>query len=84
MDTASPRYATDLTDAEWALLQPLLPADARTGRPRRHSLRTVFDALVYLLRTGCLWRYLPSHFPPWQTVYYHFRQFCRTGLWTHL
>src|SRR5262245_57671877 len=44
----------------------------------------VFDALLYLLRTGCPWRYLPSNFPPWQTVYYHFRQFCRIGLWTHL
>lgn len=51
---------------------------------RRHSLRRVFDALFYLVRTGCPWRYLPANFPPWQTVYYHFRQFCRTDLWTLL
>lgn len=47
-------------------------------------MRSVFGALFYLLRTGCPWRYLPANFPPWQAVYYHFRQFCRTGLWTHL
>jgi len=40
--------------------------------------------LFYVLRTGCPWRYLPCNFPPWQTVYEHFTQFCRTGLWTYL
>jgi len=44
----------------------------------------VFDALFYLLRTGCPWRYLPKNYPPWQTVYDHFKQFCRTGFWTLL
>jgi transposase len=80
MNTA---YSSSLTDAEWACLQRFLPARSPHGRLRR-CLRTVFDALFYLLRTGCPWRYLPSNFPPWQGVYYHFRQFCRTGLWTHL
>ncbi len=64
--------------------EQFLPARSPHGRLRRHSLRSVFDALFYLLRTGCPWRYLPSNFPPWQTVYYHWRQFCRTGLWTLL
>ncbi|HEX8036432.1 MAG TPA: IS5 family transposase [Ktedonobacterales bacterium] len=80
----STSYPSNLTDAEWDCLQRLLPPRPPHGRLRRHSLRTVFDALFYLLRTGCPWRYLPSSFPPWQTAYYHFKQFCRTGLWTRL
>ena len=80
----TPLYPSNLSDAEWDRLQRLLPPRSPHARLRRHSLRSVFDALFYLLRTGCPWRYLPASFPPWQTVYYHFRQFCRTGLWTHL
>jgi putative transposase len=75
-------YPSDLTDAEWDCLQGYLPSRSLHGKLRRHSLRSVFDALFYLLRTGRPWRYLPSSFPPWQTGYYHWRQFCRTGLWT--
>ena len=77
-------YPSSLTDADWACLQRFLPPISPHGKLRRHSLRTLFDALFYLVRTGCPWRYLPSNFPPWQTVYYHFRQFSRTGLWTHI
>lgn len=80
----SATYPSSLTDAEWDCLQRFLPSRPAHGKLRRHSLRAIFNALFYLLRTGCPWRYLPSDFPPWQTVYYHFRQFCRTGLWTHL
>jgi putative transposase len=77
-------YPSNLTDVEWDYLQRLLPPRPPHGRLRRYSLRTIFDALFYLLRSGCPWRYLPSSFPLWQTVYYHFKQFCRTGLWTRL
>jgi putative transposase len=77
-------YPSNLSNAEWDCLKRFLPPRSPHGRLRRHSLRSVFDALFYLLRTGCPWRYLPSNFPPWQTVYYHWRQFCRTGLWTCL
>jgi putative transposase len=80
----TPLYPSDLSDAEWDRLHRLLPPRSPHARLRRHSLRSVFDALFYLLRTGCPWRYLPATFPPWQTVYYHFRQLCRTGVWTHL
>ena len=73
----NPLYPSDLSDAEWDRLQRLLPPQSPHGRLRRHSLRSVFDALFYLLRTGCPWRYLPANFPPWQSVYYHFRQFRR-------
>jgi putative transposase len=77
-------YPSNLSNAEWDYLQRVLPTRSPHGRLRRHSLRSIFDALFYLLRTGCPWRYLPSNFRPWQTVYYHWRQFCRTGVWTLL
>jgi putative transposase len=80
----STTYPSNLSDAELDCLQRFLPPGSPRSRLRRHSLRSVFDALFSLLRTGCPWRYLPDNFPPWQTVYYHFRQFCRTGLWTCL
>jgi putative transposase len=77
-------YPSNLSDVEWDYLQRFLPPRSTHGRLRRHSLRSVFDALFYVLRTGCPWRYLPGNFPPWQTVYYHWRQFCRIGLWTRV
>src|SRR5215470_10494118 len=80
----STTYPSNLSDAEWDCHQQLLLPRAPCSRLRRQSLRSLLDALFYLLRTGCPWRYLPSNFPPWQTAYHHFRQFCRTGLWTRL
>jgi putative transposase len=77
-------YPSDLSDSEWECLQQYLRASRSDCRTRRHSLRSILNAIFYVLRTGCLWRYLPSSFPPWQTVYYHWSQFCRTGLWTLL
>jgi transposase len=70
MDTQPRLYATDLTDQEWALLEPLLPPKSPVGRPRRHSLRTVLNAIFYQLCTGGAWRFLPQEWPPWQTVYH--------------
>jgi transposase len=67
-------YPCDLTDAEWALLAPLLPASSGRGRPRSWPLRLLVNALFYILRTGCAWRYLPREYPPWQTAYTTFRQ----------
>ncbi len=78
---ASYLYPCDLTDAEWAQLSPLLPSPARRGRPRRWSLRLLVNALFYVLRTGCPWRYLPREYPPWQTAYTTFRQWRRHGVW---
>lgn len=70
-------YPTDLKEAQWQLIAPLLPAQARTGRPRKTDLRGVINALRYLVRTGCEWRMLPNDFPPWETVYYWFRRLMR-------
>ena len=66
------RYATDLTDAEFALIAPRLPRPSRTGRPRTVDLRAVLDSIFYLLRTGCQWALLPKEFPPKSTVYDYF------------
>jgi putative transposase len=74
-------YPSDLTDAQWALLAPLLPAARPGGRPRKTGLRDVLDALFYLNRQGCTWRALPHDFPPWKTVYNYFRQWRDDGTW---
>jgi transposase len=74
-------YPCDLTDAEWTHLAPLLPAPAPRGRPRSWPLRLFINALFYILRTGCAWRYLPREYPPWQTTYTTWRQWRLHGVW---
>jgi putative transposase len=80
----STSYPSNLSDTEWECLQRFLPSSPRRGRPRTHSLRAVFDAIFYVLRTGCPWGYLPGNFPPWQTVFYHFRRLRLKGTWFRL
>ena len=75
------RYATDLTDPEWQLLQPFFPKPGQTGRPREHTRRELLNAMFYLVRTSCQWRNLPTDFAPWGTVHHYFRQWKRSGLW---
>jgi putative transposase len=72
------RYQTDLTDAQWALLQPHMPAPAGTGRPRA-DLREVTNGILYLVRSGCQWRLLPKCFPPWSTVHTWYRRWRTDG-----
>src|SRR5215218_8869878 len=74
------RYASDLTDAEWALLEPLLPPPCDQGRPRSWPMREVVNAIFYVMRSGCPWRLLPSDFPPWRTVYRWFAAWRDEGL----
>ncbi|RSK23802.1 IS5 family transposase [Hymenobacter metallilatus] len=69
-----------LTDSQWQVIELLLPVQRR----RRLCLRQVFNALLYVCRTGCQWRALPSQFPPWTAVYYYFYRWQRLGLWQHL
>ena len=71
------RYPSDLTDEEWAVVEPLLPRPARRGRPPGVELREVLNAIRYLARAGCGWRMLPRDFGPWQTIYWWFRRFVR-------
>jgi transposase len=63
------RYPSDLTDAQWGLIEVMLPLPKWIGRPELHSRRAIVDAILYVVRTGCAWRQLPVDFPPWQTVY---------------
>ena len=77
-------YATDVTDAQWAVLAPLLrPAVERRGRgrPPTVALRRVVDALFYMNRTGCQWRMLPHEFPAWGAVRYYFDKWQQDGTW---
>src|ERR1700678_2992366 len=73
------RYPSDLTDEQWALVEPLIPV-YHGGRPRKTSLRDVVDAVFYLVRTGCQWRFLPKDFPPKSTVWGYFDEWRRSGL----
>ena len=76
------RYPSDLTDEEWALLEPLIPPAKPGGRPRETDMREAMNAILYILRTGCPWRYLPRDgFPPRSTVHNIFRNFQRDGVW---
>ena len=78
-------YPSDLTDKQWSRLAVLLnePRGERHagGRPRKHEQRRVVDALLYVVKTGCQWRQLPSNFPPWKTVHEHFRSWRDSGVW---
>ena len=74
-------YSTDLTDEEWKLLQPFIPANKVLGRKRTVDLREILNAIFYLLRAGCQWRMLPHDFPVWQTVYHYFSCWRKDGIW---
>jgi len=79
------RYPTDLRDREYEWLVNYLPAQAnRMGRPRRVCLREVINAMLYCLRTGCPWRFLPKEFPCWKTVYTYSRRWARNGTWQRI
>jgi putative transposase len=82
MDTCL--YASDLTDAEWALLVPLVPRSHPAGRRQTYPLRRIVDAIFYLLRTGAQWRLLPHEYPPRGAVFYHYAQWREDGTWEHV
>jgi putative transposase len=72
-------YPSDVTDEQWPLIEPHLPAARPGGRPRKTDLRDVVDAIFYILRTGCQWRYLPVDFPPKSTVWRYFDRWRSDG-----
>lgn len=86
MPTLAPNqvYSTDLTDAQWAIIAPLLPRHTGPGHPQEISLRLIVNAILYLLRTGCQWRMLPKDFPKWNAVRYHFDLRKRAGVWERI
>src|SRR5579862_1586552 len=77
-------YYTDLADAEYRELEPLLPVPAAPGRPRLHALREILNSIFYIVRSGGAWRLLPHEFPPWQTVYHYFRLWRLDGTWERI
>lgn len=76
-------FDTDLTDAQWEYLQPMLPKPKKLGRPPTDR-RQVINAILYLLKGGIPWRLLPKNFPPWKTVYHRFRAWSRDDTWAVL
>ena len=72
-------YLTDLTDKQWALLEPLFPVQTGPGKPRTVDLRQVINALFYMARTGCQWEMLPKDFPHWSAVRYYFDKWRHDG-----
>lgn len=81
-DRSGLRYPSDLTDAEWALIAPLIPPARRGGRPRRVDMRQVANGIFYVLATGCQWAALPKDLPPKSTVFDYFGRWCADqALW---
>ena len=79
--TTRKAYPSDLSDGEWRLLEPLVPAPKPGGRPAAHERRELLNAIFYLVRQGCTWRSLPHDLPPWQTGYHYFWIWRNDGTW---
>lgn len=77
-------YPSDLTDREWEYIKGLIPRAKVGGRKRQTDMRLTLNAIFYVTRTGCAWRYLPREYPPWQTVYGYFRAWRLAGVWERL
>ena len=77
-------YPSDLSDREWALAEPLVPAIKTGGRPARWSRREIVNAILYVVRGGNQWRALPHDLPPWQTAYGYFRRWRIAGIWEQI
>lgn len=77
-------YPSDLSDTEWAVIEPLLPPASKRGRRRQHERRVMLNAILYVLRTGCQWRALPHDFPPWTTVRSEFDKLRWRGVWEQI
>ena len=74
-------YASDLSDAQWTILEPWMPPAKPGGRPRRVNMRQILNGILYVLRSGGAWRLLPPEYPPWSTVYDYFRKWRHAGIW---
>lgn len=74
------RYPSDVTDEEWAHVEPLIPPAKRGGRKREANMREVFNGVMYVLSTGCQWRYIPKDLPPKSTVYRYFYDWAWSGV----
>ena len=84
MPAARAAYPSDVSDKQWAIIEPLLPQPKTGGRPHTTDMREVVNGIFYVLRTGCAWRQLPHDFPPWSTAYDYFRRFRNDGVWQRI
>ena len=84
MPTLPPSARHDLTNAEWHLLAPLLPAPSRRGRPRTWDRRSLVNGIFFRIRTGCPWRDVPERYGPWWRVHHLFARLQADGVWEHL
>lgn len=75
------RYPSDLSDKEWTILEPYIPAVKAGGRPSLYTRREIVNGILYVLRSGGSWRMLPHDFPPWDTVYGYFNRWRKTAVW---
>ena len=73
-------YPSDMSDSEWEIIKPLV-VESKRGRPREYDIRSVLNGIFYVNRTGCQWRYLPAHYPQWDTCYGYFSRFSKKGIW---
>ena len=80
MSCARRSYPSDLNDLQWQRIKKFIPLPSHRGRPRGIVLRRVVNAMFYVNRTGCAWRYLPASFPPWQTVYWYYSRWSENGV----
>lgn len=82
--TSMKAYASDLSDQEWAILEPLIPSAKPGGRPRSVEMRQILNGIFYMLRSGCAWRLLPHDYPAWSTVDDYFRKWRNAGVWEQI
>ena len=84
MNTTRKSYPSDVTDGEWEFLLPYLTLMREDAPQRAHALRDLFDAIRYVVKTGCQWRFLPHDFPPWTAVYQQARRWLHAGVFEHI
>ena len=77
-------YQSDLSEAQWCLIEPLIPPPKRQGRPRTVNLREIVNGIFYVLKTGCPWDMRPNDLPPSSTVYCYFRKWQKQGIWQQI
>lgn len=77
-------YKSDLSDAQWRIIEPLIPPAKPGGHPRTVNIREIVNGIFYVLKTGCSWEMLPNDLPPSSTVYYYFRRWQKRGVWQQL
>ena len=84
MSSERKSYTSDLSNAEWRILEPLLPPERPGGRHRGYAMRDVIDAIQYVLRNGCSWRSVPHDLPHWRTAYEYFKRWKEDGTWLRI